>query len=294
MSSSELSLIATILVVAIEGCGGSGPPLKDSVCTTWIRAVGSSEVTSEDIAGELRRLPPALRSRFNTEDGRRELSQSILDRRLMLREALKRKLDADAQFQAEVAEVEEKLLLKLLLDAEEKAAGAPSDEKLRAWYADHQADFRDPERVRLLRILVTTSTSDPGRATARRRAEALLKRLRAGEKFEHVAASGDGPERTQGGAFGVFSSSELHDSTLSRAAFELREAHQQSGLIETQGGLVILQLEERLAARTRTFEEARSEVLNAVLPSHKRQVFDSLLLRLRKSASASTTIAAAN
>lgn len=240
-------------------------------------------VTEEELRRDVEKLPPILRTRFEGGAGRRELIAAIVDKRLLAREARERKLDEAPEIRREVQELEERLVIQALLAAEEKGAGEPPEAELRAWYDGHRAELGEPERARARRILAAApaGASDADRERARAKAARFAARLQAGERFEKVAADGEGAERAHGGDLGLIARTDAGDPGLVAAVFALSQPGARSPVVAVAGGFAVVELVERRPARTPTFEEARGEVGNRILPERKRRAFDQLLGRLR-------------
>jgi peptidyl-prolyl cis-trans isomerase C len=252
------------------------------------------KVTAAELQHEANRLPPALRQQFETQAGRREMVAAMIDKRILVREAERRKLRDDPEVRRQVRELEERLMVQALLSAEERGAGAASEAEARAFYEAHKGELAQPERVRVSRILaaVQPDASQAERARARARLEKLAARVRAGAAFAAVAAEGNGPERTRGGDLGLLTKGGAADRRLGEAAFKLAKEGEPSPILACADGYAVLQLTERRAGRVPSFEEARSEVENRLGPSRKRKVFDALIARLRANAKTSVEIAA--
>jgi peptidyl-prolyl cis-trans isomerase C len=244
------------------------------------------EVSREELLREASRLPAVLRQQFETPAGKRELAASIVDKRLLVEEARRRGLHANPDIQQQVRELEERLLVKALVEAEQNAAGAPTEAELRAHYEQNKESFRLPERVHFLRVLasVPAGATTADRQRARARAEGFLRRLKAGEAFAKVQASGDGPERAREGDFGTHVPEDLGDRRLAMAVLALEKPGQLSGVVEADAGYAVLKLVEKLPSRLRSFEEVRSEVEGHIQPSRHRKAFDALRARLRTQA----------
>jgi len=230
------------------------------------------------------RLPPALREQFETPAGRREFARSLIDKRLLVLEARRRKLAEEPELRRQVRELEERLLVQALLAQEEVAAGSPSEQELRAWFTAHREELLRPEQVRVGRVLVSVGSkaSEVERSQARRKAEALGARLRRGEPLAQVAREGDGPERMQGGELGLLVRGGGLDAALEQAAFALERPGTVSPVVAVREGFAVLQLLERKPPRAPVFEEVRAEVEGRLVPARKRQLFDALLSRLRQ------------
>ena len=242
-------------------------------------------VSLADLQQEANRLPPALRARVD-EAGRRELVQAIVDRRLLAEEARRRGLHEDPEIRRQVQELEERLSIQKLLAAEEGKSIEPTEQELRAYFDAHAAELTQPERVRVERVLaaVTPGAPEAERARARARAEGFAARLRKGEPMSRVAADGDGPERARGGDLGLLARGESADVALVEAAFALDASRPVSDPIATQDGFAVVRLVERRPGRPASFDEARQDVRNRLLPARKRKAFDDLLSRLRREA----------
>ncbi|HEX7117264.1 MAG TPA: peptidylprolyl isomerase [Longimicrobiales bacterium] len=157
-------------------------------------------------------------------------------------------------------ERERQALLLQRLAAEVSVREAGLDEAgLRARYA------RDPEYELVVRHLVIVSERwrpDEHRAEARARAEAALRRIRAGEDFAAVAAEVSeepGADRRGGllrpGREGTW----VPEFWAAASALEPGEV---SGVVETEYGFHVLRLEER---RVIPFEEVRTKVLGRLI-----------------------------
>jgi peptidyl-prolyl cis-trans isomerase C len=251
------------------------------------------QVTAEEIRLEAAKLPPLLRTRFETDNGRRELVNAMVDKRLLLAEAQRRKHDKDPDVVRQVRELEERLAIQALLASEEKLAGSPSEAELRAWFEEHRGELSQGDRVRVRRILASAApgASAADRQRARARAGAFASRLQRGEPFDRVAGDGDGPEKTRGGDMGLLMSGS-GDPRIERAAFGLARVGERTDVVECADGYALLELIERRPGRSPTFEESRSEVENRVTPERKRRAFEELLGRLRRDADVRVTLPA--
>ncbi len=284
-------LAAALLALALTGC---------SKCDGARGAAGvvaryeGGDVTAEDLRRESSRLPPALRTSFETEFGRRELVNALVDKRLLVQEADRRGLRGDPEIGRQVRELEERLTVQALLAAEEKALGPPAEAELRAWYDGHRSELAQPERVRVSRVLAAAgSTATPAeRAAARLRAERFLSRLHKGEPFATVAAAGSGAEKARQGDLGLIARGGA-DVRLEHAAFALARPGDLSPVVECDEGFAVLRLVERREARVPPFEEVRGEVANRLEPKRKRKAFDDLIERLRKKAKVHVELSAA-
>jgi peptidyl-prolyl cis-trans isomerase C len=281
-------IVAGVAACTSEAPGASG--LSDGgrpAGTVVGQFAGGEVITAEEVSREAARLPPALREQFETPAGRREFTRSIIDKRLLVLEARRRKLTEEPELRRQVRELEERLAVQALLAQEEATAGSPSEQELRAWFEAHREELTRPEQVRIGRVLVSVSSkaSEAERSRARKKAESLAARLRRGEALAQVAREGDGPERMQGGELGLVARGGVLEPSLEQAAFALERTGAVSPVVAVRDGFVVLQLLERKPPRVPAFEEVRAEVEGRLAPARKRQVFDAIVARLRQEAS---------
>jgi parvulin-like peptidyl-prolyl isomerase len=231
-----------------------------------------------------------LREKFASQDGRRELAQSVLDKRLLANEARRRQLQNDPQIETAVQELEDRLLIQALMTAEEKAVGAPSEKEQRRWYEENKKTLLQPERMHLLRATAAfpSSASKAVRLEAKHRAENAAARLKRNEPPDTIVSSLGGPSQVRVDDIGFVARADLQNEALKAAVFSMRQSGEISAPVETKEGFVVAKLVERRDARIPPFEEVRSEVAARLQPQFKREVFNQLVVRLRKAASAAT------
>jgi parvulin-like peptidyl-prolyl isomerase len=142
----------------------------------------------------------------------------------------------------------------------ESVAVAP--ESLHAYYDAHPLEFTVPGQVRARHILISTRVPEggKGKAAARAKAAAILKRVRAGEDFAALARefSDDRGTASRGGDLGWLSKADVVPE-FGNAAFALEQG-QLSDLVESQFGFHIIRVEEKKPQRLRPFEDCRAEI----------------------------------
>jgi peptidyl-prolyl cis-trans isomerase D len=138
----------------------------------------------------------------------------------------------------------------------ERTQVAPAD--IERQYKDNQQQYSTPEQVRASHILFQF---DSGKEEeARKEAEAVLKRAKAGEDFAKLANQFTDEEvgKTRGGDLDFFERGKMAKE-FEEAAFALKPG-EISGIVQTQFGLHIIKLTDRRAASTRTLDEVRSQI----------------------------------
>lgn len=151
------------------------------------------------------------------------------------------------------------------LGADEAAALAylsANQGAVRAAYEAETDAYAIPERVRASHILfrLDRDANETAADVARELAEAALARLQAGEDFAEIAVelSEDPGSRDRGGDLGIFGRGDRRPE-LEQAAFAL-EPGQLSEIVQTDAGLHIIRLDERLEAGRKSFDEVSTEI----------------------------------
>jgi hypothetical protein len=267
---------AVLFVLSACRGGSSTGPASEVVAT-----FNGGKVTRTDVEKSAQRLPPLLRQEFGTDTGRRELTQSLVDRDLLVQEARKRRIEKRPEIATQIQELEERLILRALLADEEKQALGLTDPELHAYFDAHNFEFATPERVRIGRVLAVFGVSRATREVAKKRADTFAKRLKKNEAFETVARDGDGSEKSHGGEWGLFARGDTHDPAVEAAIFALKKTNEDSPVVETADGYAVFVLLERRPARNANFVEVREQIVARLQPAHQRHVFEELLSRLR-------------
>lgn len=214
---------------------------------------------------------------------RRRVADKMIDHELLLTEARRRNLQAEAaKIDARIASYEsrygeterwktegpemiaalrtkfEEDGLVVALEAEVKQAPAPDESTVRSFYDANPNLFTEPERKRVSLILlgVPPSASGPAWAAAREEAQRILDELAEGSSFEELAEmySSD-RSASEGGDMGY-----LHSGMLAEEAEQTinkLELDEVSGPVQVLEGIAIFKLTERTVERLRAFDDVR-------------------------------------
>jgi peptidyl-prolyl cis-trans isomerase C len=286
-SSVRSGSLAVLLVAGLSAAcnrGGSGPSASGGGGggDTVARWAGGT-ITRAEFDKEAARLPPLLRQQVATPFGRKEFVESMVDKRLLVEEALRRGLAEEADIKQKVDELRDRLVVQALLARAEKAQAAPTEAELRHWYDANKSEVAEPEKVRLGRLLITVTpaSTEAQKKQAKEKAERLQRRLRAGATLAQVAPEGDGPEKKTEGVWGLFAKGDLY-GLVESAAFKLDKPGAVTEPIFGPDGYTVAVLLEKIPGRVPPFEEVREKVRGRVEPVRKRKVFDDLRAELRK------------
>ncbi len=161
-----------------------------------------------------------------------------------------------------------------------------SDEEVQAAYANMTKTSDYEVRARDIFVSAPDIASPEQVSAARARADAALRRVRAGESFAKVARDvSDGPTAKEGGDLGYFRRGQML-AQLEQAAFSLQPG-EISGLIRIEGdhgGFHLVTVEDRRRLPPRPLSEVQEEIRNRLAAESVTKEREHYLSQLRKSA----------
>jgi peptidyl-prolyl cis-trans isomerase D len=135
-----------------------------------------------------------------------------------------------------------------------------TDDELRQYYDQHRSEYQLPERVTAQHILFKTQGKTPEEVeTIREKARGILDRAKKGEDFAALAKQfSEDTSAPSGGGLGSFTRGQMVPE-FDRAAFTLGPGAI-SDLVQTQFGIHVIKVNEKVEARMRPFEELKEAV----------------------------------
>ncbi|MBX6316419.1 MAG: peptidyl-prolyl cis-trans isomerase [Isosphaeraceae bacterium] len=153
--------------------------------------------------------------------------------------------------------------------------------EMREYYARHLHDYDRPASVTWREIVVTIPEGGD-RAAARRKAEALLDRLRRGEDFARLArAESQGPTAREAGLWKEMEPGSHKVPAVNEALRRLR-LQEISPLIEGPDGFHILRVEARREAGPASFVEVQDQVFDTLRNRNFQRERQAFLDKLRR------------
>jgi parvulin-like peptidyl-prolyl isomerase len=181
--------------------------------------------------------------------------------------------------------IERKLLADKIRLAEVDGAVTISPEKVKNYYTVNVARYSKPEEFRASQILIKVepSLNTEEKKALKAKAEDILKRIKAGEKFEEIAINeSDDASRVKGGDLGYFHSGqtvpEFEEAILKLKVGEV------SDIIETLYGFHIIRLTEKRAARLIPFDEIQDKIKKDLVDAEKKRLLENWMGKLYKNA----------
>jgi peptidyl-prolyl cis-trans isomerase D len=148
---------------------------------------------------------------------------------------------------------------------------------LQAYYNQHRDQYRVPEQIKVSHIWIKIPLPGPdgkidekGVADAQRRAEDVLKQLKAGAKFEDLAKkySEDTGSANVGGSLGWIGKSQM-GADFEKAASSLPKG-KTSDVVKTVDGFHIIRVDDKQDAHMKSLDEVKAEI-EPILKQQKTQ-----------------------
>lgn len=245
--------------------------------------VGGEVITVAEFESELSSLPEYTQKRMNTVEEKRKHLEKMIDERLLLQEAGKRKLDQDEEIRAKVDRYRNRLITEKLFREIAEERSKVADGEIQAYYEENKDRFRQKERIRARQIVILLPpNADPEKeAQAERKAQEALNRLKAGEDFAKVAKEySEGPAAGRGGDLGFFSRGRMVPE-FEEVAFSLKDVGDRSDLVRTKFGFHIIELTGRQPAQELSLEDVKDRIVRQLESARRREVRQSLAEELR-------------
>jgi len=240
---------------------------------------GDHVVRKSDIDRMLSYYAEETRNQLRENPAEKEtLVKRMLQIKIVADVAKKEKFDQRPQIKKQLAYVADDFLSREYLAKVVMQDVTISEADLKEYYTQNKERLGVPEQVRARHILfkVDPASSEAEKNKAQARAEAVLKRVQAGEDFATLAAaqSDDESTRAKGGDLGYFAPGRMVPNFEDVAFYT--DPGKISDVVETKYGYHIIKVEDHIEARERSLEEMKDyikEKLHQQLVMFKVQQF---------------------
>jgi len=160
-----------------------------------------------------------------------------------------------------------------------------SEAEIKKFYDENQDKFKQPESYHASHILigVKPEATPDEKQKAREKAEAIRKRILAGEDFAAIAkAESSCPSSAKGGDLGFFGKGEMVPS-FENATAALKPG-EISGVVETQFGYHIIKLVEKKEGGVIKFDASKDDIQNYLKQLKTQKAVSEYVAQLKSSA----------
>ena len=177
-------------------------------------------------------------------------------------------------------EVEENIIFQYMQGQQKKSQSVVSPVRIETFYNENKDRFYQEDAVHL-RLIQLTRTETETDATLMEKANQILARFKAGEKFEDLAKEfSSDMKRSKGGDWGWMKRSDFKKE-FSDPAFQLKKG-EASGVILLPEGAFILFAEDRKVAGIQPIDEVRDQIERMLVQQMGRTSQERWLERLRR------------
>lgn len=181
--------------------------------------------------------------------------------------------------------MERRLLAEKIHALEVDGKVSVTPEKLKSYYNSNISKYNKPEEFRASHILIKVdpSSNKEKRLALRASADAIMKRLKDGEKFEEIAVNeSDDDSKNKGGDLGYFHAGqtipEFNDALTKLKVGET------SPVVESLYGFHIIRLTDKRPARQIPFDEVQDKIRKDSVATQKKKLQDEWMDGLHKKA----------
>ena len=268
---------ALVPLAAAPALAQDAPPAQAAVPApkpaTVIATIDGKPITEADLAvaeseldGEFAQLPPPQR--------RAAALSAVIEIRLMGNEAVAKGFDKDPAFQRRLDFLKNRALHSAVVENE--VAKAITDADIRARYDQEVAKTPPVNEVKARHILVKSKEE----------AEAVIKQLDGGAKFEAVAneKTTDPSGKTSGGDLGWFGPGQMVPE-FEQAALALQPGSYTKTPVQSQFGWHVIKVEDKRTKQPPAFDQVKDQVRSVLL----REKYFALVKSLRGAAKVEVT-----
>jgi len=271
-----VSVVALSLIFWLEGCKGCGKAGQGLGKGSKVLAVVNGEkITNADLEEELAGKPDFYKERAQTEEGKRQIVDRLIEQKLLMQAAQKQQIADSPEIQAKIKAYEQRVLIDALRDKIVSAPAAPTEADIKQYYESHKYQFNQPELVRV-RQIVTISRSKAD--------QAYLEAKSSPTKFSDIAGkySEDEASKSRGGDLGYVSKGTLPPE-LENKIFALKEGGI-SPVAGYQGKFYVFQVIEHRPAEQKNFEQAKEMIAKRLEYEKSQEKWKNYVEGLKKEA----------
>jgi len=227
-----------------------------------LATVGEKEITNYDIESALQSLDPYQAMHFNSEEGKKQLLEDLVNQELFYIEAKENELHNNEDFKSEMKKIEENMLKQYAINKVISSITLTEEEK-KAFFDANKSKFNKSESASAKHILVETEE----------KASDLLNKINAGEmKFEEAASQySQCPSKEVGGDLGSFGRGQMVPE-FEEAVFNMNPG-EVKGPVKTEFGYHLIKVEDRIPGGQASLDEVKNDIAKSLTYQKQNEVY---------------------
>lgn len=178
--------------------------------------------------------------------------------------------------------LEKEIVEERFLKSEVEEKAVPTEDRIRDYYEKNREKFREPDKVRVLHIMIPVDPSSKMEEWDRARELAfdLIRRARSGEDFSALAYQySKDSYRVKGGDLGFVHRGRL-EREIEDAIFNLKQG-EISEPVRTMYGYSVVQAGERMPETLLLFEKVREMIRQELTATRKKELLENMTAFLK-------------
>jgi len=235
-----------------------------------LATVGGIAITDRDVNEFIAGLGQRGQA-YNTPEGRRAVLNQIIGNKLLLLDAKRNLIEAEAAFREQLARLKDNLLISY---AGEKILSSVNvtEAEVKEYYDAHKAEFKSGETVNASHILVDSEE----------KAKAIYEEISSGKKnFEDAAKEYSScPSKDAGGNLGDFGRGQMVPE-FDSAVFAMEVGEVTSIPVKTQFGFHLIKLNAKNPQKEMSYDEIKDELKAGLLGEKRHKAYESKINQLK-------------
>lgn len=235
--------------------------------------VNGKVITVDDFKAEVDNLPPYIKPMAQSQQGKKELLESMIVRQLILDKANKEGIADSKEVTAKLEDLKKRVIVETYLKKKIEQDVKVSDAEMKQFYDQNKEKFKSTDQVHASHILVKSE----------KEAQDIQAQLKKGAKFEDLAKkySADS-SAAKGGDLGWFGKGAMVPE-FEKTAFSLKEG-EVSDIVKTPYGFHLIKVTGKRPAGIRSFDEVKDQIKAALLPAKQQELFQKMREEVKKDA----------
>lgn len=267
---SSVLLIAIFSIVISMGLYGCAK--KPSASSKVIATVNGKPITAAKFKQEMSKFPPALRTYLETPAGEKRLLKSLVDRQILVNEALKEGINKSKTYKLQVSDFKKGLLVQLLLHKKVANKVKVTDADAKAYYKKHYLSFNLPSKINVSYIQLNSP----------KQAQVVYKMLAGGKNFASIAQKySTAPNGKNGGVLGWIKFKQTNPA-FNNAAFSISKVGDISKIVKVGSHFDIIKLNNIVTGKPKPFSAIKDRIVIIMKQKEASNILKSFVKNLRK------------
>lgn len=237
-----------------------------------LATVNDIEITSDVMNKTIEQLPPERRGYFDSEFGKKQLLDQLVNFELVNAFGLEIGVDKDLAYRTQLEQAEKEIRFNTTMN-KIMSTITVTEEEAETTYNEHPEKYKGDEVIRASHILVDSEEL----------ATDILKKINEdGMAFEDAAMEFSScPSKEQGGDLGEFGRGMMVPE-FETAAFALDKDEMTQLPVKSQFGYHIIKTTDKKGVESASFDEVREQVKGQMLQEKQMEYYTKLLTELRE------------